>query len=191
MSSRAFLLGPRLPLLYAVVEHERFTGLAFAQESALRRHVLLDARYIAECRTAGADGQVAQLVLHEELHGTVAALAAATPGSYADRLVCCVDEAATTVLELWATVAAEDARPTAAKLRRRAAGNCYRRQACALIDVLGADHPTDALAGECLGLAVRNLRAGCPTQTAAALSALAGERRDPAAWLDALGGPVR
>ena len=185
--ARAFVIDGRLPVLQAVAQHERFVGLSFAQEPALRRHVLLDGDHISDLRRRHQHGAVAQLVLHEQLHATIGVAARARPWTYHDPLVSAVDEAVTTVLELWAAVAAEDPRPTAAKISRRAAGNCYRRQARTVLRLLADGQPDMPLTQATWRLAMENLRYATGRQTAAALDRLAFTRRTPRDWLKKIG----
>ena len=185
--SRVFTVSARLGLLHAPLRAGEFTGLAFANEPALRRTVLLDGEYLARRRRAGAHAEVAQLVLHETLHGTLAARADARPDCYRAELVCALDEAATTLLELWAILSAGAAAATVAALRRRAAGSGYRRQALALLDAFSVRHPLSDLPAVIARLAVCNLRYGNAAASVRLLGELTGERADARDWLARIG----
>jgi hypothetical protein len=184
-SARPFVIGRGFRPLAAYLESEDVTAVSFVGEPALRRHILICGRALQIYRQQkGGERPITALLWHEEVHAAVGGAVDAGGWFYGEPLISTVDEAATSLLELCATVMLDRGRLTLTALRRGVAGHPYRRQLACLLELLAAgDRPVAEIPVIAGDLVVRNLRWHSPTYTASVCNELSGRQRTAAEWL--------
>jgi hypothetical protein len=130
-------------------------GMSFAEVEALRNHVILDGRFIEQQRQEARENvEVCLLVLHEEIHSTLALAEGAVPPLFNEELTAAVSEGGTSLLELAAVLTASNraASPDALRIPHG-----YQQQVGALLDLFPGSN-IEALAAEVYRLLVSVVR---------------------------------
>jgi len=130
-----WVVGDDCPLLNRFMEHRSLYGLSLCPHEAVRGVVLLTRRGITDARKGRRAGGVAGLLLHESIHGVLAAAADACPEAWDPLLAHYIDEAVVELLALGALHLLAPAHPDWDALRAAISGQA---PTVALLDLLTA-----------------------------------------------------